>query len=487
MDEQIKPLPGFDDLLAARARGANGTNRPVVCVQGLGFVGAAMATAIADARDADGVPRYDVVGVERTTAAGEARAKALNLGHFPFSSTDSALATALARAAARGNLVATTDPSVYALADVTVVDVAIDLTDHDGMPSVDFETLRDAVEPLARNMPAGALVLVETTVPPGTCEQVIAPVLGRALAARGLPSDALHLAYAYERVTPGPDYLQSIVHAPRVYAGATPEAADRCATFLSSIINVDDHPLTRLPSLTACETAKVLENAYRAVNIAFIQEWGRFAEGVGVDLHAVIDAIRCRPTHANIRQPGFGVGGYCLTKDPLFGKVAAREIFGLAEARFPFSTQALAINRQMPLANLERMAALAGGELKGRRILLLGVTYRQDIGDTRHSPAATFVTAARACGAEVVCHDPMIRYWPELEMDLPVALPTPRGDDIVVLTLPHQDYRELDVTDWLGETRPLIFDVNNVLSDQQRRELRGHGCRVESAGRGTGL
>ena len=167
-----------------------------------------------------------------------------------------------------------------------------------------------------------ALVILETTVPPGTCERVVAPELAAALQRRGLQRDAFLLAHSYERVMPGEDYLASITHFWRVYAGHTPEAADACERFLAQVINVDEYPLTRLASTTASEIAKVMENSYRATNIAFIEEWARFAEAVGVDLFGVINAIRVRPTHSNIRQPGFGVGGYCLTKDLLFPGIA---------------------------------------------------------------------------------------------------------------------------------------------------------------------
>src|SRR5262249_19673396 len=156
-------------------------------------------------------------------------------------------------------------------------------------------------------------------------------------------------------------------------SGATPAAADACEAFLSQIINVQAYPLTRLHSTTASETAKVLENSYRAINIAFIEEWGQFAEEVGIDLFEVIDAIRVRPTHNNIRQPGFGVGGYCLTKDPLFAAVAARDLFDREDLAFPFSSRAVEVNARMPLRTLDRVRNLLGGSLTGRRLLLLGV------------------------------------------------------------------------------------------------------------------
>ena len=458
--------------------------RPVVCVQGLGFVGAAMAIAVAHARDASGEPAFDVVGVEIDTPDGRAKVEAINAGRLPMAVADDKLAAALTKARAAGNLSATTDPTAYTQASVTVVDVPVDLVADDGGPAADFGVLRAAVATLGRHMPAGSLVIVETTVPPGTTERVVAPELARELAARGLPEDALLLAHSYERVMPGEQYLDSLVSYWRCYAGTTPKAADACERFLSQVIDVSAYPLTRLHSTTASEMGKVLENSYRATTIALMEEWGRLAEFIGVDLFEVIRAIRHRPTHSNMRQPGFGVGGYCLTKDPLFGAVAARQLFGDGQLGFPLSARAVELNKVMPLVSLDKAEAMLGG-LEGRRILLMGVSYRPGVADTRHSPSATFVRAARERGAEVVCHDPLVTEWPEMGVEVHTELPAPSGFDAVVFAVANADYARLDLVEWLGGERPAVLDGNDVLAEGQREDLRAHGVPVASIGRGT--
>ena len=120
---------------------------------------------------------------------------------------------------------------------------------------------------------------------------------------------------------PGKNYLDSLINAQRVYAGLNKRSESSCKKFFSKIINTKKYPLQKLNSIEECETAKLLENSYRAINIAFIEEWGIFAENIGVNLFEVLNAIKIRPTHSNIRKPGLGVGGYCLTKDPLMGYV----------------------------------------------------------------------------------------------------------------------------------------------------------------------
>ena len=458
--------------------------KPVVCVQGLGFVGAAMALAVANASNPDGSPAFAVIGVDLPTPEGQRRIDEINAGRFPFACIDSLLEKAAQAARDRGNLTATADPIVYEKASVAIVDVHLDVRTVNGVATADMTGFRSAIRTLGERLPLGALIIVETTVPPGTTAKIAAPELESALHARGLPLDAILLAHSYERVMPGPDYLQSVVHFWRVYAGHTEAAGAACRDFLSKVIDVERFPLTQLKSTTASETAKVLENSYRAVNIAFMDEWSRFAECVGVDLFEVVDAIRVRPTHNNIRQPGLGVGGYCLTKDPHFAPIAAREIFGLPHLAFPFSTQAVAINAATPMAAVSRLEQLLGGSLRNQRVLLLGVAYRSDVADTRFSPSEPFVRAVMEKGASVVCRDPLVTYWDELSLPISAELPSPADFDAVVFAVPHSAYRDIDVPEWIGDARCAVLDVNRVLSPSTVATLRNRGARVAATGVG---
>lgn len=460
--------------------------RPIVCVQGLGFVGFAMAVAVASARDHQGRPCFTVIGVDLPTEEGLAKVRAINQGRLPIVSKDEELAAAFDDAFRVGNLIATTNAAAFALASVSVVDIHLDLAYEGGRPAFHLDGFRAAIATLGKHMPPGSLIIIETTVPPGACARVAAPELARMLQSRGRTPDSIHLAHSYERVMPGKQYFRSIVNFWRVYAGSTPAAADACEAFLSKVINVKQYPLTRLASTTASETAKLLENSYRATNIAFIDEWSCFAEAVGIDLFEVIEAIRVRPTHSNMRQPGFGVGGYCLTKDPMFASVAAREIFGREDLCFPFSTQAVEVNRRMPIRTLDRLRQMLGGSLAGKRLLLLGVSYRSDVADTRYSPSEVLVRAAEAEGANVVCHDPLVRFWLEMAREIPASLPSPQHMDAVIFAVAHEEYSRLDFESWLRELRPLVFDSNHVLSPAQQGTLKRLGCRIAAIGRGNG-
>lgn len=458
-----------------------------VCIQGLGFVGAAMAVAVASARAHDGSVLYHVTGVDRETPEGRARVDAMCRGEFPFPTADAALHGALSLAHKTGNLLATTDESAYSFADVVVIDVSFDISFRDREPQFQMTGLERAVRSVAKRIPEGALLLVETTVPPGTCEKVVIPILEQELQCRGLDKSTVHLAHSFERVMPGDTYLDSIINFWRVYSGSTLEAADACEIFLSSIVDTERYPLTRLSSMTASETAKVLENTYRAVNIAFIDEWTKYAESVGVDLFEITDAIRVRPTHSNIRYPGLGVGGYCLTKDPAFAQAAARQIFDQDGLDFPFSQLAMQVNQKMPAHSVGRLEALLNGCFKGTSILVLGASYRQDVGDTRYSPVEHLVRALEQRGARVFIFDPYVDHWPEMNRPLLVSLPVPNGFDAVVLATAHREFAEMNLVEWLGDNRPVVLDTTNVISAYQRQLCREAGIRVESVGRGDGL
>ena len=201
-------------------------------------------------------------------------------------------------------MVATSDEKSYRDADVIIVDVHFDIQFQDEEPLLEFNAFEKAISILGKNAKSGALIIIETTVPPGTCSKVVRPIISRELKQRGLLDSSIHLAHSYERVMPGDNYLNSIVNYWRVFAADDNISAQKCRKFLSGIINVEDYPLTELKSMISSETAKVMENTYRASNIAFIDEWTKYAEVVGVDLFEVINAIKTRPTHANIMLPG---------------------------------------------------------------------------------------------------------------------------------------------------------------------------------------
>ncbi len=456
-----------------------------VVVQGLGFVGSAMAAAIAKSKDQQGNSLYSVTGVDLPNKVGIERVKALNGGKFPFFTSDKSLIDAVHEANKNGNLSATTDQDIYGKADIVVVDIPLDIAYLEDDPILDFKEFKKAFRTIGEQVKKGTLIIIETTVPPGTCENVVIPTLHLELEKRGIDSDTILVAHSYERVMPGDDYLSSITNFWRVYAGINDKSSKACKEFLQSVINTKDYPLTKLSSITASETAKVMENTYRAVNIAFIDEWTKYAESVGIDLFEVTDAIRKRPTHSNIRYPGLGVGGYCLTKDPALTPAAAEQIFK-KELDFPFSKLALSVNHLMPIHTINRLNSLIKGKLKDKRILICGVSYRQEVGDTRFSPSEILVKELINKGAKVTAHDPYIEFWEEMNLNLPKDIPSGNKYDAIIMAVAHKDYKNLDISKW-AEDCGIVLDANMVLSNEQRKKARDSGIKIESIGRANGL
>ncbi len=407
-------------------------------------------------------------------------------GEFPLATVDQKLILAIKDVYKQGNLTATTDRSVYARADIIIVDVAQDISINKVGSTLDFSLLEEAIRTIGESVLPEALIIVETTVPPGTCENIVIPALKLELSKRNIPEDAVHVAHSYERVMPGVNYLDSIINYWRVFAGYTDEAANICRSFLKTVINTENYPLTQLGSLTASETAKVLENSYRAVNIAFIDEWTKFSERIGIDLNEVVEAIAIRPTHSNIRYPGLGVGGYCLTKDPMFTPAAAEQVFRHTDLSFPMSRLTVTINQEMPFHVLDRMSGLFQTGLKKSRILICGVSYRPDIGDTRYSASEILVREMRHRGATVLLNDPAVTFWSEIQESVPSALPAEHVDG-VLLAVAHEMYRQPEFIEWLKKSTLIVFDAAPLLTNEQRNDLRSHGIQVESIGRGEGL
>lgn len=461
--------------------------KKTVCIQGLGFVGSAMATAVAMAKNTDGSPMYDVIGVDLPNEMGMTRVETINKGVFPFETSDEKLLKVFSEVHETGNLLATVDESVYAKADIIVVDIQLDIPYLDDEPQLEFEGLKKAIRAIGKKVAKDTLIIVETTVPPGTCEKIVVPTLMSELNKRKINEDSVLVAHSYERVMPGKDYLDSIINYWRVFAGHTESAGDACEEFLATVVNVDDFPLTRLSNTTASETAKVMENTYRAVNIAFVDEWSKYAEKVGIDLYEVVDAIRMRPTHSNIRFPGLGVGGYCLTKDPTFTPAAGKQIFNIDNLDFPFSKMAVRVNHDMPLHSALRLKELLGGSLKDKKILVCGVSYREDVGDTRYSPTEILVKSIQDEGAEVAAHDPFVSFWEELNQNVYRKMPNLKGFDAVVFCVSHSVYKQQNIVSLLLEEKLVVLDTNNVLTSAQRESLRNGGILLESIGRGTRL
>lgn len=523
-DGEAFPLPTREeyaaefDRLERLVEQQRSARREIVVVVGVGFVGAVMAAVIADSKGPDGKPGKFVIGMQRPSTRSFWKIGILNRGLPPMKAEDPEVAAIIHRCVLeKKTLVATYTYDALKLADVVVVDVQCDYL-KDALGDVrkgqaDMEALEASLAIIARNIPPAALVLIETTVAPGTTEQVAYPIMRKVFRERGIESDPI-LAHSYERVMPGREYVRSIRDFWRVCSGINETAKARVVKFLSEVLNTKDFPLTVLDRPVESETAKIIENSYRATILAFMDEWSLFAERNGVDLVKVIQAIKVRPTHSNLLFPGPGIGGYCLPKDGGLGVWAYRHIFGFEDEIFRITPLAIDINdtRALHAAQLTRDAlrnmnrALAAAE-----VLLLGAAYREDVGDTRYSGSELIVRRLSEMGAEIRVHDPYVEHWWEfekqdeypapgrswarffrnqkrlesmrIEQDIQKAL---KGADAVLFAVRHDAYMKLepDAVVRAAGGPVAVIDCFGVLDDRRIRRYFELGCEVKGMGRG---
>ncbi len=465
---------------------SNNKGKKVIVVQGLGFVGAVMSLVCANAVTKD----YAVIGIDLPSKDTYWKIRSINEGVFPLIADDPMITEFFENTKQQGNFLATYDSLAYSYADVVIVDINLDVQKKSYTNrmlknfNVDLRGFKSAIATIGKNCKEDIMVLVETTVPPGTCINVVKPILEEELLKRDLSIKEYILGHSYERIMPGPEYIESIRSFPRVYSGVDARSADNIETFLKTIIDTEICELTRLESTNATEIAKVLENSYRAMNIAFAVEWSRFAEEAGVNLYEIVNAIRVRKTHANLMYPGIGVGGYCLTKDPLLASWARKSFFG-SDSDLTMSINSVSVNDQMPIYAFNRLVEVFGN-LTDKKVTFLGVSYRGDVGDTRFTPVEMLVNKVREGGATIKLHDPFVSYWQEqlcnIESDLDMVLDA--SPDLVIISTGHSDYTKESTLQKLMAIAPTqIYDTIGLFNKEQIMTLQSRH-KVSVLGRG---
>ena len=523
---EIFPLPAEKDYrlefdrLQKLVEKQRQMGREIVVVMGVGFVGAVMAGVVADAVDREsGEPTKFVIGMQRPSTRSYWKIPCLNRGDAPVEAEDPEVAPLIQRCVCeKGTLTATFTYDALCLADVVVVDIQCDyhkeaLGDvRDGYAEI--KALEEGLRVIGEKIDPACLVLIETTVPPGTTEYVAYPIIKKAFERRGIKNREPLLAHSFERVMPGRDYVASIRDFWRVCSGINEDAREGVVRFLSGILNVENYPLTVLDRPIESETCKIVENSYRATILAYLHEWSLFAERNGVDLIKVLDAIKVRPTHSNIIFPGPGIGGYCLPKDGGLGVWSYKTLMGFEDEIFQITPLAIDINdtRSLHVAELVRDALRNMGKVvAASKVAVLGASYRKDVGDTRYSGSEIIVRKLTEMGAEIAVHDPYVKRWWEFEKQDTYPAPGHSwarffrdqerlaglhvdGDvsqaledaDAVVLAVRHREYVDLKPDEIVEMTgRPVaVIDCFGILDDEKIHRLFELHCEVKGLGRG---
>ena len=513
-EEYSRELSRLEELVSRN----RDQGREIVVVVGLGFVGAVMAAVIADSTDSSGKPGKFVIGMQRPSSRSFWKIPLICRGVAPMKSEDPEVPEIIHRCVVdKETLTASFTYKALGLADVVVVDVQCDYI-KDSLKDVSngyvqMDDLEKSFEIIGDEIRSDAMVLIETTVPPGTTEQVAYPLIKKAFRKRGISTEPI-IAHSYERVMPGANYVASIRNYWRVCSGINLPSRERVVKFLSEILDVENYPLTVLDRPIESETAKIVENSYRATILAFLDEWSIFAERNGVDLIKVIEAVKVRPTHSNIMFPGPGIGGYCLPKDGGLAVWAYKHLMGFEDDLFQITPMSININdnRALHVSELVRDALRNMGRyISASKVTILGASYREDVGDTRYSGSEIIVRRLAEMGAEICVYDPYVEHWWEFEAQETYPAPgksrarffrsqkklvslrieedlweSLREADAVVLAVRHKHFREMDPEHVVRAAGgPLaVIDCFGMLDDNAIRLYFELGCEVKGLGRG---
>lgn len=406
-----------------------------VAVVGQGYVGLSVACAAAEAG-------FAVTGIDSDPE----RVRDLSDGVMSVAGVDE---DSYRSAMATGRLGFTTEHA--ALADHGVILICVPTPVRDSTPDVSF--IEKACQTVASVLTSGCLVVLESTTYPGTTEELVRPILESS----GLYAEQdFLLAYSPERIDPG-NAEYGMRNIPRVVGGVTPEAAGLAALFYEQLVD----KVFLVSSTRAAELAKLLENTFRHVNIALVNEIATLCHEMEIDVWEVIDATATKPFGFMPFAPGPGVGGHCIPLDPTY---LAWQVRRDAGHQFRILEQAEDVNAQMPRYVASRIGEALNEEGKPLRestVLVLGVAYKPDVGDVRESPAVKVMQHLYRTKANVAFHDPFVESVSvngDVLRRTELTLRSVAGADCVALLTPHSAYD----LEWIAENAGLVFDAQNA-------------------------
>jgi UDP-N-acetyl-D-mannosaminuronic acid dehydrogenase len=422
-----------------------------IVVIGMGYVGIPAAALLAD------VDGFDVTGLQRRSKRSGWKIDHLNSGKSPFEGVEPGLDELVARVVKKGSFRVTDDPDVLSDAEVILIDVQTP-TDTQNVPQ--YMSLREVSRSVGQRIKKGTMVVVESTVAPGTTQNIVQPLIEEESGFKG--GEDFDLVFSYERVMPG-KLINNIVNLPRVIGGTTPKATKRAAELYSKIVKA---PIRQTDAMTA-ELSKTVENAFRDVNIAFANEMALVCESLGVSVYDIIELVNELPSRI-MHIPGAGVGGHCLPKDPWLLRHGLYE-YGSWKVEPEIISLSRRINNHMPvhMGYLAENALQAKGvPLNSATITVLGIAYLENSDDTRNTPAGPLVLLLQARGAEVRLHDPYVKSW-DIPSDgiLSDVYEAAKDSDCLVLVTKHAEYYDLDIDRLKSIMRtPVIVDGRNVFN-----------------------
>jgi len=417
-----------------------------ICVVGMGYIGLPTSSILA-------THGFEVIGVEINKTIIDSVEKGRTEIQEPGLSI---IVKAAVRS--RGLKCQETTPD----ADVFIICVPTPINQD---KTADLDYVIQAGNMIAPRIRNGNLIILESTVPPGTTRYVLKPILERS----GLSAEKdFYLAHCPERVLPG-NLLNELIHNDRIIGGINETSAQMAKKIYETFVEGNIY----LTDTDTAEFVKLMENTYRAVNIALANEFALIAEKLDLNIYGAIDLANKHP-RVNIPRPGAGVGGHCIPIDPWFIVEKAPDLSKLI-------TTALKINEEMPehvISLVKDAFDEAGKKINGSKVTILGVAYKSDVNDARETPATPIIKKLTDLGANIAVYDPLVVRFPiTIEKDLQKAV---FGADAIVIVTDHSELKSLDLT----TIRPLMKD-NPILIDGRNIFESAEGFIFRSIGRST--
>ena len=408
-----------------------------VCIIGLGYVGLPLACLCAK-------KGYTTYGYDIDAK----KVELINQKKCPFK--DDTLQKELQNLSVK----ATEYPSVIKNCDVVIACVPTPV-DKNHLPDLSY--VKKAAETAATYLKKGSLLVIESTIYPGTCEEIVMPVLKQ----HGLNclSESVFLAHCPERIDPG-NRQWTIENIPRVVGGLTPEATKKAAAFYRSLLAAE---VTELSSIKAAEAVKIMENTFRDINIAFINEMAMSFDKLGIDILEVIKGANTKPFAFMPHYPGIGVGGHCISVDPYYLIEKAKNV-GFDHK---FLSLAREINNTMPqytITRLEQALKTQNKQLKNTSVAVLGLAYKANVDDTRESPSLKIIELLKKKGAGVVVYDPYVPQQSTVKT-LDEAL---SSADVIIIATNHNEFKEIPLEKLRNK---IVIDGKNCLDKEKVKKI----------------
>ena len=437
-----------------------------VCIVGMGYVGIPMIVATLISKKT----KFEVIGIEKNDAKGRKIVSSLRKGKIPFNTNDKNLIFNFKKVFESNSLKFSNNIKEVSNSKIIIVSISYDFSSKNNM-----KNLKKLFSKICEYKKKNSTIIIESTLPPGTCENILAKIMFSFLNKK---EEDVRLAYSFERVTPGINHLNSVINSHRVYSGINKVSKKYCKEFFSKIINIKKFPLTELETITECEMTKIIENSYRSLNIAFIDEWTKFSLRNNLNLNSVIDSIKKRHTHQNIMRPGLGVGGYCLTKDSLLMNHSNKILN--QKNLFPLSFLAVKINKNSIENSINFIKQNYPKSLVNKKILILGLTYKENVDDFRNSPSLEFIKKIKKYNCEVTLSDIFVKNKKFIEKFQCITNPVFNKFDLVLFNVGHNRYKKYLLKDFNKKT--FFFDLNCIFSNDKIALLKKNKIKIFQLG-----